>query len=222
MPERSASGTSSGRPVAAPRASSIARPIRFPAGPSSRGQSSRAPSRSVRVGSRTSAERSTPVRVPRPSQLGHQPIGLLKENCRGSSGLKPRPQSGQASRRLSTSTGQSGSSSGLPSWPSIARATSSVPPPASNAASTLWASRLRLAGSAVTRSITISSRLFRLRSSAGFSSSRTVRPSMRMRTWPAACSDANSDSGACPTLSSIGARIRSFVPSGCERIFSTV
>ena len=122
------------------------------------------------------------MRVPSPSHAAHQPSGLLNENCRGSSGLNPRPHERQASRRLITSTGQSGSGSGLPSGPSATRATSIVPAPASNAASTLWASRLRSAGLAVTRSITISIRLLRLRSSEGFSSRWTVCPSIRTRT----------------------------------------
>ena len=154
--------------------------------------------------------------------MGHQPSGLLNENCRGSSGLNPRPHPGQASLRECTSTGQSGSGSGAPSYPSTARATSIVPPPELKAASTLCASRLRSAGLAVTRSITISIRLFRLRSSAGFSSSRTVVPSILTRTCPAAWSCAKKASGDWPTRSSTGASRSMRVPGGCASSRSTV
>ena len=56
------------------------------------GQTSTAPARRLRLASGTRTAGLAPCCVPRPSQTGHQPSGLLNEKWCGDSSSKLRPQ----------------------------------------------------------------------------------------------------------------------------------
>ena len=61
-------------------------------------QGAMAPSRRLRVLSGTTSSASNFSSVPRPSQVGQAPKGLLKEKSRGSISSMVKPETGQAKR----------------------------------------------------------------------------------------------------------------------------
>ena len=163
-----------------PCASAIAPIIRPNAGTSARsGQTAMAPARIDLAGSGMNCAGSAPFWMPSPSQAGHQPSGALNEKWFGVSSSKLRPQPSHDRCWLYRSTGQFASSASSPT-----RATRTTPRPRSSAASTESASRLRVLRRITARSMTTSTRCFRLWLSSGGASRLCDTPSTRTRVKP--------------------------------------
>ena len=121
------------------------------------------------------------LRVPRPSQTGQAPKGLLNENRRGSSSATARSHSGQECLAEKTRSGCS---------PFI-QARMAISPPKRSAVSKDSAIRLPKSSRTLKRSTTTSMVCFFFLSSSGGVSISTISPSTRARTKPWLCSCSN-------------------------------
>ena len=121
------------------------------------------------------------LRVPKPSQTGQAPKGLLKENKRGSSSATARSHSGQECLAEKTRSGCS---------PFIHDRTA-ISPPKRKAVSKLSAIRLPRSSRTLKRSTTTSMVCFFFLSSSGGESISIISPSTRARTKPWLCSCSN-------------------------------
>ena len=114
------------------------------------------------------------LRVPKPSQVGQAPKGLLNENKRGSSSATARSHSGHECLAEKTRSGCS---------PFIQDKTA-ISPPKRSAVSKDSAMRLPRSSRTLKRSTTTSMVCFFFLSSSGIGSRSTISPSTRARTKP--------------------------------------
>ena len=121
------------------------------------------------------------LRVPKPSQTGHAPNGLLNEKSRGSSSATARSHSGQECLAENTRSGCS---------PFI-HDKIAISPPKRKAVSKLSAIRLPKSSRTLKRSTTTSMLCFFFLSSSGGGSISMISPSTRARTKPWLCSCSN-------------------------------
>src|SRR5699024_12371050 len=105
--------------------------------------------------------------MPKPSQVGQAPAGLLNENIRGSSSGKEYPQCGQA--KLAEKTSSSALLSSI-------LATTTIPPESSSAVSNDSAKRLDNSGRILKRSTITSMVCFFCNSSCGGSERSQISP----------------------------------------------
>ena len=141
--------------------------------------------------------------LPKPSQVGQAPMGLLNENKRGSSSASEYSQAGHANlaeNRCSLSV----SISSAMALPSAKR----------NAVSKDSAIRCFMSCFTLIRSTTTSTLCLVVLVNCGKASISKILPSMRKRTKPCAFSSSNKSSCSPLRLLTTGANIMSLVSSG--------
>ncbi len=140
-----------------------------------------APSASDSPSSGTTSSGSKYISVPRPSQAGQAPKGLLKENSRGSISSMVKPETGQANF-----------AENVVRSPVSASSAKTSPSLSSSAVSRLSAKRPRMPGRTTRRSTTTSMSCLRFLSSAGAWSISYSVPSTSTRWKPRFCRSASS------------------------------
>ena len=152
------------------------------------------------------------LRVPKPSQTGHAPNGLLNENRRGSSSATARSHSGQECLAENTRSGCS---------PFI-HDKIAISPPKRSAVSKLSAIRLPRSSRTLKRSTTTSMVCFFFLSNSGGVSISITSPSTRARTKPWLCNCSNKLLYSPLRSRTTGASNISAVPSSKALTASTI